>query len=466
MRRTRQFSQTESEPQLELPGEQKGRGFFRISCCGAVVMATAEDEKTTSKSAPTALPPLILSRRRQQRSLNSTGGGGGGGGGGCGGDQLEKMEVSDLNLPSCSRGVDNGGNIGGGGGGGDVSLTTPLGVEEPSVLLELYNNVCAELRAKHDQLADYEKLLQLMRLECASIEAARIQNADNHTVTTAQRTYKLDQSIRIVAEKIEQISTGMAEAEFQREAQSYLNIFHDLRAQLDEWRLYEDEKSDSTVPPPRTRDEINEEIRDLTSKFVTAFKSIASPGRRVATALRLSRTQKETYRRINHFREFLRQIQGKSRGAVPQIIIDSVRAELKKYRIRFGEAQPKDVRKALKRLRQASYYEHIVSITMAINHTYRPLDIPEYRIEKLCALFIKTERPFNRVRHLVNRHRKNFLSYPYLMYQLCQLLGWDEYLNELKLLQPELLIPQDKWWRLMCKQLQWQPMRTVGSISL
>lgn len=329
-------------------------------------------------------------------------------------------------------------------------------------LLDVYNELCTEFHARYGRIAELRQLLQLLRQEHSNL----IENSkkapganDEHCSATEQRRYKLEESVRIVSDEIEHISTGIAEAIFQRNAMPFLNVYHTLQAQIDDHFARHE-------PVPYV---VLEELETLTTKFISVFRNANTNNhakRLPPSTLRMTRAQKETYRRINHFREYLRQIQGKSRGAVPKAIIDNVTAELKKHRVLLHEAKPRHVRGALKRMRQASYYEHIISITSAINPCYQPLDIPEYRVERLCAYFMKTERPFNQIRARVNKFRKNFLSYPYVMYQLCQLFEWDEYLGELKLLQPELLIPQDRWWRLICEELGWQPLRTVGSLNL
>lgn len=193
-----------------------------------------------------------------------------------------------------------------------------------------------------------------------------------------------------------------------------------------------------------------------------------------------------TYKRINHFREYLRQQQGKSRVTISPIILDIVRAELKKHHYKPEQCTPQIVRYLLKNLNTIAnrsqahserkqpgefcwslIYEHTPTITVLINPTFRLIDIPPERERLLCHLFEKTEAPFEKFKKLVKKARKNFMSYPYTTYKLCELLGWDEYLPAFSLLKSDdLLILQDSYFKLVCKELNWQFVPTVGRADL
>ena len=53
--------------------------------------------------------------------------------------------------------------------------------------------------------------------------------------------------------------------------------------------------------------------------------------------------------------------------------------------------------------------------------------------------------------------RKNFLSYSYVLHKFCELLEYDHLLPYFTLLKSrEKLQQQDKIWKDICKDLQWQ----------
>lgn len=191
-----------------------------------------------------------------------------------------------------------------------------------------------------------------------------------------------------------------------------------------------------------------------------------------------------TYRRINHFREYLRQQQGKSRVVISERVLDTLRAELKKHYYEAEQCTPQIVRYLLKNLNQAAtrtqskqsrpgqfswalIYEHTPTITINLNPNYKLIDIPPERERLLCHLFEKTEMPFEKYKLTVKKGRKNFLSYPYMTYKLCELMGWDDYLGAFSLLKSDdLLILQDCYFKLICKDLNWQFVPTVGRVDI
>ena len=58
--------------------------------------------------------------------------------------------------------------------------------------------------------------------------------------------------------------------------------------------------------------------------------------------------------------------------------------------------------------------------------------------------------------------RKNFLSYSYVLFKFCELLGEDEYLQYFPLLKSkEKLYQQDLIWKKICTDLLWEFIPTV-----
>ncbi len=164
-----------------------------------------------------------------------------------------------------------------------------------------------------------------------------------------------------------------------------------------------------------------------------------------------------TYRRINHWREFLRQIQGKSRRTIPMTVLTDLQKEFRKCNVPFETLIPKRVRTKLRKMGASKYYEDVEAITHYLNPAYKPIDIPSEREEKLCYMFTQIEGPYERIKKKVKKTRENFQSYSYVFYRFCELLGWTEYLHAPTLLKsPTLLIEQDKWWALICSALGWE----------
>jgi hypothetical protein len=178
-----------------------------------------------------------------------------------------------------------------------------------------------------------------------------------------------------------------------------------------------------------------------------------------------SYTQKEeneggmAYKRINHLTECLNALQGKEGTTVPDEVIEKVRAEFKKNRISStSEIKPTKVKQYLKKLGYSAYYENIHTIANTIS------GMPTLKLSP--ALEKKLKDMFNLIQDPFYKHkspkRKNFLSYNYVLYKFCELLGEDDLLIHFPLLkcQKNLHI-QDTIWRKICDELLWQYIPTV-----
>jgi hypothetical protein len=165
------------------------------------------------------------------------------------------------------------------------------------------------------------------------------------------------------------------------------------------------------------------------------------------------------YKRINHFKEWLSQLQAKESTNIDKDIFDKIYNELNKEKyIDKGKLKSEQVLQILKKLGLSKYYEHCPYITNQISG--RPaLNIDPETEEKAINMFKEVQGPW--MKYGMN-DRSNFFSYPYILYKFFQLLEKDEYLPELRLLKTrEKLQEQDEVWHKICNELQWEFIRTV-----
>lgn len=112
----------------------------------------------------------------------------------------------------------------------------------------------------------------------------------------------------------------------------------------------------------------------------------------------------------------------------------------------------------LKKLKYNKYYEHVPYITNILNGINPPKMTLELE-ERLRRMFQEIQEPFNK--HCPE-NRKNFLSYSYVLYKFCELLGEDDYLECFPLLKSkEKLHQQDVIWKNICGELMWEFIPTV-----
>ena len=160
------------------------------------------------------------------------------------------------------------------------------------------------------------------------------------------------------------------------------------------------------------------------------------------------------YKRINHFREWCNQVQGKESTDIPDEILEKILTEIKKEKITdLKKITYLKMRDILKRLRINKYYEHINYIINRINGIPTPQFSPELE-DKLCNMFRSIQAPF--LKHCP-KDRKNFLSYSYVLYKFFQILGLNEYLKYFPLLKSrEKLYVQDQIWKKICVDLNYE----------
>jgi hypothetical protein len=166
-----------------------------------------------------------------------------------------------------------------------------------------------------------------------------------------------------------------------------------------------------------------------------------------------------SYKRENHFNEWVSQFQAKESTSVPEDLIEQLRVEFRKQRIKeLTEITHEKVKALLKKLDKSKFYEHIPYITTILNGI-KPPTMPQALEDRLRLMFYQVQKPFEKHRP---KDRKNFLSYSFILYKFCELLGHDEYLPCFPLLKSkEKLYKQDQMWKSICQELKWQWIPTI-----
>ena len=161
-----------------------------------------------------------------------------------------------------------------------------------------------------------------------------------------------------------------------------------------------------------------------------------------------------TYKRINHFNEWLAQFQAKERIDLSNEIYENIYQELKKNKhIVLENLKYNDIREILKKLKYNKHYENIPHILSVITGKSAPT-LDRKSEEILRSLFKEIQMPFMNNCPL---SRKNFLSYSYVLHKFCELLEYDHLLEYFSLLKSrEKLHQQDLIWAKICNELNWE----------
>ena len=163
------------------------------------------------------------------------------------------------------------------------------------------------------------------------------------------------------------------------------------------------------------------------------------------------------YKRLNHFNEWLSQIQGKQQTNIPEDVYANILIELKKRKIQnLSEVTAHQIKDILKKLRYNKWYEHVTFILNRLNGGTAIKPLHPALEETLRSMFRQIQGPF--IRHCPPG-RKNFLSYSYVLHKLVELLGEDEYLESFPLLKSrDKLAAMDEIFRRCVEDpcLRWQ----------
>jgi hypothetical protein len=185
--------------------------------------------------------------------------------------------------------------------------------------------------------------------------------------------------------------------------------------------------------------------------------NLSHPSKNLSYTRSISPAAVFSYKRLNHLRELLRQVQGKTSNVVDPITMKAIKKEMSKSTLPIELVRARHVKKVLKKLKLHKLYENVVSITKLINPKFEPIKMEPAYEEQLVLQFVQLEKPFERIRPLVDKKRKNFSSYPFCLYRLNQLNGREDLNRDLKLLKSVTLINrQDKFWKALMREVGWK----------
>jgi len=168
-----------------------------------------------------------------------------------------------------------------------------------------------------------------------------------------------------------------------------------------------------------------------------------------------------TSKRISHWIEWVRTIQGKEAVEIPDDVLALVMDKLHVDMVPKERITVQGVRDILKRLRLRKYYEHVQLITSKITGVMPPRLTPAQE-EKLKMLFMAASHSFQKY---CPESRQNFLSYSYVFSKLAGLMGLYEFEPFCTTLKgQEKLQKADAIFKKICEDQQWRfvPSVTAG----
>lgn len=213
----------------------------------------------------------------------------------------------------------------------------------------------------------------------------------------------------------------------------------------------------------KKRNETNDNSQIMINKKEMKNKSNSSENK----VLRKRRSA--TYKRLNHFRETIKQARGDTMSRINKESCLEIQKLMKIHNIKNEELTPNICRKLQSYLKQQDKsYEVCVSICRILNPNFKVVELTDSQILLLQLKFIQLESVFDEACRNVCPERKNFPSYPQIYYRLSQDIGLHEdvILQSIKFLKSsKLLHNADILHFEMCRLLGWNLSMNRETIS-
>uniref|UniRef100_A0A6C0E4F6 Uncharacterized protein n=1 Tax=viral metagenome TaxID=1070528 RepID=A0A6C0E4F6_9ZZZZ len=158
-----------------------------------------------------------------------------------------------------------------------------------------------------------------------------------------------------------------------------------------------------------------------------------------------------TYDKRSHLEDWLKRFTAKENKAIPQEILDKVILEANKERIKdLNLLTEEKVKRYLKKLNLNDYYDNVISIINRIN-SRPPFTLTSEVENKIKFMFQQIQEPYEKHKP---KHRKNFLSYSYVLHKIFQILGLQEFAKYFPLLKsPDKLRQQDEIFKKIVEEM-------------
>jgi len=159
-----------------------------------------------------------------------------------------------------------------------------------------------------------------------------------------------------------------------------------------------------------------------------------------------------TYKRIDHFIDFLNRQQAKKPVYIPPEVLENILHELENRKIDKYDLDIFYLCRILKKLSYRKYYDQAPHILQIISGK-EPLSFSDENQIRIIKMFERVQECFV---ICCPENRKNFLNYFYVLHKICELLGLNEALCYFPLLKNKIkLLQHDSIWKNICNHLGW-----------
>jgi len=157
------------------------------------------------------------------------------------------------------------------------------------------------------------------------------------------------------------------------------------------------------------------------------------------------------FTRITYLKETLARLQGKEAKPVPNTIIELIKNELFRSKVKADNCTTKHILYIMKKKKLHKYYPHIQQIYCTITEC-QPISISQQTEQKVIKMFREIEQVYDKLYPNINK----FISYSYVLNKLFHMIHMPHIANCFPLLKnKKKLIRHDEVFSEICKQLDW-----------
>ena len=165
-----------------------------------------------------------------------------------------------------------------------------------------------------------------------------------------------------------------------------------------------------------------------------------------------------SYRRYDHFVEWLNKFHNIDKSKVPKKIYVLINKELKKQHKKNDQLTKENILELLKKTGNSKYNCQVSQILNVLNEKKLPT-LPINVQHQMKMMFKQTLQPFAEI---CPHDRTNFLSYSYVIRKFLEILKQGQYKEYFPLLKSrEKLYQQDLIWKGICRKLDWTYYPTI-----
>ncbi len=233
-----------------------------------------------------------------------------------------------------------------------------------------------------------------------------------------------------------------------------LDLYDEYMDRIDKTNSYQKKKNTDICSDPKCKGQLLVSYEDgcLICSLCGTLNGVLFDTEKVGNKENGNEKTVYAYKRLNHLKEIINQIQGQESVEIKDSIYADITLEMNRRKLNKKDIDFFKMKKILKKLKYDKYYEHTSYIVWRICGILPPT-FPRTVIDRIEKMFNLIQKPFEMFRP---SNRKNFLSYSYILHKFFDMMNMPEYLVYFKLLKNrKKRREQEKVFKQICEYLNW-----------